>query len=74
MNRLILGTVQFGMSYGIANRKGQVGRLEAVSMMRLAAAAGSIGDTAIAYGESEACLGAVGCQGIPGNYQITRCS
>jgi aryl-alcohol dehydrogenase-like predicted oxidoreductase len=63
MNRLALGTVQFGLPYGIANQLGQVTRPEAMAMLQLAAE-NSIDtlDTAIAYGESEACLGGVGTQ------------
>lgn len=63
--RLALGTVQFGLSYGIANRAGQVNRREAKEMLQLAAANGiNTLDTAIAYGESETCLGEVGAQGF----------
>jgi aryl-alcohol dehydrogenase-like predicted oxidoreductase len=63
MNRLALGTVQFGLPYGIANQAGQVSRPEARKMLQLAAAKGvDTLDTAIAYGESETCLGEVGCQ------------
>lgn len=63
--RLALGTVQFGLSYGIANRAGQVSRQEVKKMLHLAAAHGiNTLDTAIAYGESEACLGEVGVQGF----------
>ena len=63
MNRLALGTVQFGLPYGIANQLGQVTRPEAMAMLQLAAE-NSIDtlDTAIAYGESEACLGEIGTQ------------
>ena len=65
MNRLALGTAQFGLSYGIANRSGQVTRLEAKTMLQLAAANGiETLDTAIAYGDSEACLGEAGTQGF----------
>lgn len=61
MNRIALGTVQFGLPYGIANQTGQVTREEAGLMLDYAASCGiTILDTAIAYGESEACLGAVG--------------
>lgn len=63
--RLALGTAQFGLSYGIANRDGQVTRSEATAMLHLAAASGiDTLDTAIAYGDSEACLGEVGTQGF----------
>jgi len=63
VNRLALGTVQFGMPYGVANRVGQVSRQEAKAMLQLAAANGiDTLDTAIAYGDSEACLGEVGTE------------
>lgn len=65
MSRLALGTVQFGLSYGIANQDGQVTRLAAKAMLQLAAENGiDTLDTAIAYGESEKCLGEVGTQGL----------
>ncbi len=55
--KLALGTVQFGLSYGIANRPGQVTRQEVREMLQLAAAHGiNTLDTAIACGESETCL------------------
>lgn len=63
MSRLALGTVQFGMAYGIANHVGQVTRQEANLMLRLAENYGiDTLDTAIAYGESETCLGEAGIQ------------
>ncbi len=65
MNRLALGTVQFGLPYGIANQAGQVTRAEAKSMLQVALANGiDTLDTAIAYGDSETCLGEVGTQGF----------
>jgi aryl-alcohol dehydrogenase-like predicted oxidoreductase len=65
VNRLALGTVQFGLPYGIANQVGQVTRSEAGAMLQLASANGiDTLDTAISYGESEACLGEVGTQGF----------
>lgn len=65
MSRLVLGTVQFGLSYGIANQNGQVTRSVAKAMLQLATANGiDTLDTAIAYGESETCLGEVGTQGF----------
>lgn len=61
--RVALGTVQFGLPYGIANQTGQVGRANAKAMLHLAATSGiDTLDTAIAYGESEACLGEAGVQ------------
>lgn len=65
MSSLALGTVQFGLPYGIANSDGQVTRSTAKAMLQLAAANGiDMLDTAIAYGESETCLGEVGTQGF----------
>lgn len=63
--RIALGTAQFGLSYGIANQDGQVTRSAAKAMLQLAAANGiDTLDTAIAYGESETCLGEVDTQGF----------
>lgn len=60
-SKLALGTVQFGMPYGIANVTGQVGPAEVADILRLAQGAGiDTLDTAIGYGQSEAVLGAVG--------------
>lgn len=65
VSRVALGTAQFGLPYGIANQDGQVTRLAAKAMLRLAAVNGiDTLDTAIAYGDSEACLGEVGIQGF----------
>ena len=61
--RLALGTVQFGLPYGIANKSGQVSHAEAKLMVRLASENGiDTIDTAIAYGGSEKCLGEVGVE------------
>lgn len=63
--RLALGTAQFGMAYGIANQNGQVTQSTAKAMLELAATQGiNTLDTAIAYGESEICLGAAGVKGF----------
>lgn len=60
-HKLGIGTVQFGLPYGIANQSGQVTRADARAMLQLAAANGiDTLDTAIAYGDSETCLGEVG--------------
>lgn len=65
--KLALGTVQFGLPYGIANQSGQVSLVEAGAMLDLAHNAGiDTLDTAIAYGESENCLGAIGIR----NWQV----
>jgi len=59
--RLALGTVQFGMPYGISNLDGQVTREEAQAMLQLALESGiDTLDTAIGYGESEQVLGMIG--------------
>ncbi len=60
-SRLVLGTAQFGLPYGIANRTGQIDREQAQAILRLARERGvDTLDTAIAYGSSEAVLGEVG--------------
>src|SRR4051812_2125353 len=61
--RLALGTVQFGLSYGVANRAGKVTAGEARTIIENAQAAGiDTLDTAIAYGDSEQRLGEIGVQ------------
>lgn len=57
-SKLALGTVQFGIPYGIANKQGQVLAAEARAILDLARANKiQTIDTAIAYGESEKVLG-----------------
>lgn len=64
LNRLALGTVQFGMKYGISNQMGKVSRENAEVIMTLARDAGiNMLDTAISYGDSEQTLGEIGVQG-----------
>lgn len=56
--RLGLGTVQFGLDYGVSNTAGQVPRDEVARILEGARDAGiMVLDTAAAYGESEAVLG-----------------
>lgn len=56
--KLGLGTVQFGMEYGVTNRDGQVSSGEAGRILALAAGAGvRVLDTAPSYGDSEEVLG-----------------
>ena len=56
-----MGSVQFGLAYGVANSDGQVSQLEVTSILTEAIAQGiDTVDTAIAYGESEHVLGNVG--------------
>lgn len=58
--RLALGTAQFGMNYGIANQIGQVNDVNVKALLKLAYENQiNVLDTAIAYGESESCLGRV---------------
>lgn len=59
--RVALGTVQFGLPYGVANPSGQVSPTEAKDMLRYASASGvDTLDTAISYGDSETRLGQLG--------------
>ena len=62
--KLALGTVQFGKAYGVANESGQVAP-EVVTAILECARKGGIDtlDTAAAYGNSEAVLGASGVAG-----------
>ena len=63
--RLALGTVQFGLPYGVANKSDRQVSLEEVKeILALAKNEGiTTLDTAIAYGESEKVLGKVGVKG-----------
>ena len=58
---IALGTVQFGLNYGIANRSGQI-KIGEVKKIIDIATKNNIDtiDTAISYGESEKLLGNVG--------------
>lgn len=61
MNRLALGTVQFGLAYGVTNTKGQVSLPLAQQILTMAGKNGiDMLDTAAAYGESEAVLKELG--------------
>jgi len=56
--KLCLGTVQFGMPYGITNQAGQVPEAEVRRILALAAASGiDLFDTAQGYGMAETVLG-----------------
>jgi aryl-alcohol dehydrogenase-like predicted oxidoreductase len=58
--RLALGTVQWGLPYGVANRTGQPGPDEVSAMVSLARSSHiDTLDTARAYGDSEAVIGHV---------------
>lgn len=59
--KIALGTVQFGLKYGIANRSGRPSVGTAAAILDRALAAGvSLLDTAHAYGEAEDVLGTLG--------------
>ncbi len=63
--RLALGTVQFGLPYGVANTQGQVSYAQAEAMIGAMRTAGiDTIDTAIAYGEAETVLGRIGLSGF----------
>ena len=56
--KLIIGSAQFGMPYGIANYNGQVGEIEIEKILNCAYKAGIKGiDTAATYGNSEKLIG-----------------
>ena len=58
--KLALGTVQFGLPYGVANQTGQVSREASRHILAYALESGiDTLDTAIAYGESETYLGEI---------------
>lgn len=57
-SKLALGTVQFGLDYGINNQHGQVSYQNVKEILTLAHRNGiGLLDTAVAYGDSEAVLG-----------------
>lgn len=58
MSKIILGTVQFGLDYGINNSKGQMPVEEVFKILDTAAASGVLAlDTAAGYGNSEERIG-----------------
>ncbi len=60
-SRLALGTVQFGLPYGVANLTGKVSIFEASKMLTTAKKNSILTlDTAVSYGESEKSLGEIG--------------
>jgi len=65
LNRIALGTAQFGSDYGVANNSGKILLKEARSILKLGKSYGvDILDTAIAYGDSEQNLGQIGVEGF----------
>ena len=60
IRKLGLGTVQFGLAYGVTNERGLVPAAEVRAIVAAALAAGiDLFDTAAAYGDSESVLGQV---------------
>lgn len=58
--KLGLGTVQFGLDYGVSNTEGKTALVEVVAILKHAAISGiRIIDTASLYGSSEAVLGQI---------------
>ncbi len=67
--RLGLGTVQFGLDYGVANHEGRAKESEVRQILELAAGKGiDVVDTAAAYGDSEAVLGR--CLPHPNSFRV----
>ncbi len=63
--KLALGTVQFGLPYGVANATGQLSPTDAAQTIAIARGAGiRMLDTAAAYGDAEARLGELGVGGF----------
>lgn len=64
-SKLALGTVQFGLDYGISNSEGRTDTAEVKRILELAAAQGiDLLDTARLYGKSEDVLGEIGNSGF----------
>ena len=57
-NKIVLGTAQFGMKYGIANKTGQIKKSESINILNFAHSKGvDTIDTAKSYGNSEGKIG-----------------
>lgn len=64
ISRLAVGTVQFGLDYGVSNADGRVSINEAEEILVLAKEKGVDAlDTAVLYGDSERVLGEIGVDG-----------
>jgi aryl-alcohol dehydrogenase-like predicted oxidoreductase len=60
-SKIALGTAQFGLTYGVANLSGQIQQSDGSAILNEALSQGiDTIDTAIAYGNSEDCLGEIG--------------
>jgi len=66
-NKIALGTAQFGMDYGISNKKGKIAKREVFEILNECIKSGiNVLDTAYAYGDSEEIIGSfVKKQGNP---------
>jgi aryl-alcohol dehydrogenase-like predicted oxidoreductase len=57
-SKIVLGTVQFGLDYGAANKNGKIAQVEVKNIIALARKHGlNMLDTAVGYGDSEQVLG-----------------
>lgn len=75
LSRLALGSVQFGLNYGINNSAGQVSFSELDAILKLATQKGiDTIDTAYAYGNSENNLGDVGIEAFKIISKLPVCS
>ncbi len=58
INRICLGTAQFGLDYGIANTRGRMSEEDVKTVLKYASAHGvKVLDTAAVYGQSEEAIG-----------------
>ena len=73
LGKISLGTVQFGLEYGINNTKGQTTREEVSKILNRCEKVGIVNiDTAAAYGNAEDVLGEViQSEGLSNSFQIT---
>ena len=70
-SKLAIGTAQFGMTYGIANKNGQVQKDEITAILHLARRNGiDTLDTAKAYGTSEKAIGSYLKDHAKGSWKI----
>tara|TARA_B100000780_G_scaffold267553_1_gene224748 strand:+ start:62 stop:940 length:879 start_codon:yes stop_codon:yes gene_type:complete len=65
LDKLVIGTAQFGQDYGVTNKAGQVSKEETLSIIKKARIHNVTSlDTASAYGSSEYILGNIGVDGL----------
>jgi spore coat polysaccharide biosynthesis protein SpsF len=71
VKKLVLGTAQLGMNYGIANTSGKPAQAQATAMIKAAIANGvEYIDTAQAYGDSESVIGKALADGWQGRVKV----